>query len=196
MFLIFNFKRINMSIDLIKNYTSNIEQEMFDKKRILDAYDKYGKELFYRENEMMHFTSSSMIINKNRDKVLMVYHNIYDFYSWTGGHNDGDMNFLNVALKEAKEETSLSELKVLSDCPCSIEVLPVKAHVKRGKYVGAHLHLNVSFLFEADENAYVHIKEDENSRIKWIPIRDLDKYISISDIEMLTIYRKILRNYL
>ena len=185
-----------MSIDLIKNYTSNIEQEMFDKKRILDAYDKYGEELFYRESEMMHFTSSSMIINKNRDKVLMVYHNIYDSYSWTGGHNDGDMDFLNVALKEAKEETSLSELKVLSDCPCSIEVLPVKAHVKRGKYVGAHLHLNVSFLFEADENAYVHIKEDENSRIKWIPIRDLDKYISISDIEMLTIYRKILRNYL
>lgn len=196
MFLIFNFKRINMSIDLIKNYTSNIEQEMFDKKRILDAYDKYGKELFYRENEMMHFTSSSMIINKNRDKVLMVYHNIYDSYSWTGGHNDGDMNFLNVALKEAKEETSLSELKVLSDCPCSIEVLPVKAHVKRGKYVGAHLHLNVSFLFEADENAYVHIKEDENSRIKWIPIKDLGKYISISDIEMLNVYRKILRNYL
>ena len=196
MFLIFNFKRINMSIDLIKNYTSNIEQEMFDKKRILDAYDKYGKELFYRENEMMHFTSSSMIINKNRDKVLMVYHNIYDSYSWTGGHNDGDMDFLNVALKEAKEETSLSELKVLSDCPCSIEVLPVKAHVKRGKYVGAHLHLNVSFLFEADENAYVHIKEDENSRIKWIPIKDLGKYISISDIEMLNVYRKILRNYL
>lgn len=185
-----------MSIDLIKNYTSNIEQEMFDKKRILDAYDKYGKELFYRENEMMHFTSSSMIINKNKDKVLMVYHNIYDSYSWTGGHNDGDMDFLNVALKEAKEETSLSELKVLSDCPCSIEVLPVKDHVKRGKYVGAHLHLNVSFLFEADENAYVHIKEDENSRIKWIPIKDLRKYISISDIEMLNVYRKILRNYL
>lgn len=196
MFLIFNFKRINMPIDLIKNYTSNIEQEMFDKKRILDAYDKYGKELFYRENEMMHFTSSSMIINKNRDKVLMVYHNIYDSYSWTGGHNDGDMDFLNVAIKEAKEETSLSELKVLSDCPCSIEVLPVKAHVKRGKYVGAHLHLNVSFLFESDENAYVHIKEDENSRIKWIPIKDLGKYISISDIEMLNVYRKILRNYL
>ena len=196
MFLIFNFKRINMSIDLIKNYTSNIEQEMFDKKRILDAYDKYGKELFYRENEMMHFTSSSMIINKNRDKVLMVYHNIYDSYSWTGGHNDGDMDFLNVAIKEAKEETSLSELKVLSDCPCSIEVLSVKAHVKRGKYVGAHLHLNVSFLFESDENAYVHIKEDENSRIKWIPIKDLGKYISISDIEMLNVYRKILRNYL
>lgn len=185
-----------MCIEIFKNYTSDIEQEVYDKKRILEAYDKYGDKLFYRESEMMHFTSSSMIINKNRDKVLMVYHNIYDSYSWTGGHNDGDMDFLNVALKEAKEETSLSELKVLSDDPCSIEVLPVKAHVKRGKYVGAHLHLNVSFLFEADENAYVHIKEDENSRIKWIPIKDLEKNISLSDIEMLNVYRKILRNYL
>ena len=187
---------IIVSIDLIKNYTSNIEQEIYDKKRILDAYDKYGDELFYRECEMMHFTSSSLILNKNRDKVLMVYHNIYDSYSWTGGHNDGDMDFLNVALKEAKEETSLSELKVLGDGPCSIEVLTVKPHTKRGKYVGGHLHLNVSFLFEADENAYVHIKEDETSRIKWIPIKELEKNISLSDIEMLPVYRKILRNYL
>ena len=187
---------IIVSIDLIKNYTSNIEQEIYDKKRILDAFDKYGDELFYRECEMMHFTSSSIIINKNRDKVLMVYHNIYDSYSWTGGHNDGDTDFLNVALKEAKEETSLSELKILGKVPCSIEVLTVIPHIKRGKHVGGHLHLNVSFLFEADENAYVHIKEDENSRIKWIPIKDLDKYISISDKEMLPVYRKILRNYL
>ena len=183
-----------MPIDLIKQYTSDIEQEMFDKKRILEAYDKYKDELFYRKCEMMHFTSSSMIINKNRDKVLMVYHNIYDSYSWTGGHNDGDVDFMNVALKEAKEETSLSELKVLGNGPCSIEVLTVKPHIKRGKYVGGHL--NVSFLFEADENAYVHIKEDENSRIKWIPIKDLEKNISLSDIEMLPVYRKILKNYL
>ncbi len=183
-----------MCIEIFENYTSDIEQEMFDKKRILEAYDKYKDELFYRKCEMMHFTSSSMI--KNRDKVLMVYHNIYDSYSWTGGHNDGDVDFMNVALKEAKEETSLSELKVLGNGPCSIEVLTVKPHIKRGKYVGGHLHLNVSFLFEADENAYVHIKEDENSRIKWIPIKDLEKNISLSDIEMLPVYRKILRNYL
>lgn len=185
-----------MCIEIFENYTSDIEQEMFDKKRILEAYDKYKDELFYRKCEMMHFTSSSMIINKNRDKVLMVYHNIYDSYSWTGGHNDGDVDFMNVALKEAKEETSLSELKVLGNGLCSIEVLTVKPHIKRGKYVGGHLHLNVSFLFEADENAYVHIKEDENSRIKWIPIKDLEKNISLSDIEMLPVYRKILKNYL
>lgn len=29
-----------MCIEIFENYTSDIEQEMFDKKRILDAYDK------------------------------------------------------------------------------------------------------------------------------------------------------------
>ena len=42
----------------------------------------------------------------------------------------------------------------------------------------------------------LHIKEDENSNVKWIPIKELDKYISLNDIEMLPVYRKILRNYL
>ena len=179
----------------IADYKPYNEQEANDQKQMLKWIDT-GLDLFTRENGMAHFTSSAWVCDQSHQHILMAYHNIYQSYSWLGGHNDGDMNFLNVALKEAKEETSLSELKVLSDCPCSIEVLPVKAHVKRGKYVGAHLHLNVSFLFEADENAYVHIKEDENSRIKWIPIKDLGKYISISDIEMLNVYRKILRNYL
>ena len=47
-----------MCIEIFENYTSDIEQEMFDKKRILEAYDKYKDELFYRKCEMMHFTSS------------------------------------------------------------------------------------------------------------------------------------------
>lgn len=45
----------------------------------------------------------------------MAYHNIYKSWAWTGGHSDGDSDLLNVALKEAKEETGLENLKVLSD---------------------------------------------------------------------------------
>lgn len=29
-----------MCIEIFENYTSDIEQEVYDKKRILDAYDK------------------------------------------------------------------------------------------------------------------------------------------------------------
>ncbi len=187
---------VYLNMNEIRNYYSDIEQEILDKDRILRAYELYGDSLYFRDNDFMHFTSSSMILNQNKDKVLMVYHNIYDSYSWTGGHNDGDKDFFNVALKEAKEETGIEEFKLLKDSIASIEILPVKAHVKRGKYVGTHLHLNVSFLLEADDNLALHIKEDENSNVKWILIKELDKYISLNDIEMLPIYRKILRNYL
>lgn len=62
-----------MCIEIFENYTSDIEQEMFDKKRILEAYDKYKDELFYRKCEMMHFTSSSMIINKESSLAEVCY---------------------------------------------------------------------------------------------------------------------------
>ncbi len=49
---------------------------------------------------------------------------------------------------------------------------------KRRKYVGSHIHLNVTYLLEADENEEIHIKEDENSGIKWFPINEVVKVSS------------------
>ncbi len=181
-----------MWIDEIKNYKPINAQEEKDKEQILKAYSLFGDSLLTRENEFMHFTSSSMILNETHTKVLMVYHNIYKSYSWTGGHNDGDSNFLHVAKKEAMEETSIHEPKLIKDGLASLEILPVIPHIKRGKYVSAHLHLNVSYLFESSEEENIHIKEDENSNVKWIGINELDHYISENDKEMLPIYKKIL----
>ena len=47
---------------------------------------------------------------------------------------------------------------------------------RRGKYVGSHVHLNVTYLLEADESEEIHIKDDENSGVKWVPI---DKILEI-----------------
>ena len=54
-----------------------------------------------------------------------------------------------------------------------IEILPVKGHIKKGKYVSGHLHLNVTYLFEADEHDSVHILESENSKVGWLPFDEL-----------------------
>ena len=54
----------------------------------------------------------------------------------------------------------------------SVEILPVAGHEKNGTYLPSHLHLNVTFLLEADPNAPVRPKEDENSRVGWFRAED------------------------
>ena len=163
--------------DAIKNFKSFVPQEISDKAIILEQLET-NKNCFYRENLIAHFTASAWIVNKNRDKVLMVYHNLFDSYSWTGGHADGELNLPYVALREVKEETGLSEVFFLTEEPFSIEVLTVDGHFKNCNYVPSHLHLNISYLFEADETMPLKINPKENSDVKWIDVKDIEKFVS------------------
>ena len=68
----------------IENYTPFNEQEAADKTLIL-AFLAANPDAFYRSNRIAHMTASAWVVNPARDKVLMVYHKIYDSWSWTGG---------------------------------------------------------------------------------------------------------------
>ena len=96
---------------------------------------------------------------------------------------------LYVGEKETQEETSLENFRTIIEMPISVEILPVKSHVRKGKYVPAHQHFNITYLFEADENDEIHILEDENSNIGWLTF---DELISKSDEPyMIPVYEKI-----
>ncbi len=172
----------------IEKYKPYNEQEENDKEMMLEYINTF-ENVLTRENKMCHFTASNWIVNKEKTKVLMIYHNIYKSWAWTGGHADGDSDLLHVALKEAEEETGLKNLKVLSDGIYGIQILTVDSHIKRGKFVPSHLHLDCCFLLEADESETLKIKEDENSGVKWI---DIDKAVEVTDEpRMIPIYRKL-----
>jgi len=172
----------------IEGFEPYNEQERADKEIMLNLIDTY-KDVLTRENKVCHFTASNWIVNKERTKVLMAYHNIYQNWAWTGGHCDGDSDLLRVALKEVQEETGIENFKVLSNGIYSLEIASVDSHIKREKYVPTHLHLNCTFLLEADENAIVKIKPDENSGVKWI---DIEKAVEITnEKQMKPIYQKL-----
>ena len=174
--------------EMIERYVPYNEQEENDKEMMLE-YIRTFKDVLTRENRMCHFTASNWIVNKERTKVLMIHHNIYKSWAWTGGHADGDSNLLHVALKEAEEETGLKNLKLLSNGIYGIQIVTVDSHVKRGKFVPSHLHLDCCFLLEADEEEVLRIKEDENSGVKWI---DIDKAVEVTKEEkMKPIYIKL-----
>lgn len=124
----------------------------------------------------MHITSSGYIVNKDRTKVLMIHHNIYKTWAWTGGHADGECDLLYVALKEALEETGVKNIKPVTKKILSLDVLGVNGHIKKGNYVSSHLYLSIGYLLEADESEKLKVKEDENSGVKWLPINHLHEY--------------------
>lgn len=157
----------------IEKYVPYNEQEEKDKNTILKYMDTF-EDTLTRNNEFRHFTASAWVVNKERTKVLMIYHNIYKSWAWTGGHADGESDLLSVAVREVKEETGVENVKVLDDDIFSLEIVCVNGHIKRGKYVSSHVHLNVTYLLEVDENETLRIKEDENSGVKWVPIDEVE----------------------
>ena len=143
-------------VEEIKKYRPCNEQEQRDKAVIL-AFLENNEDAFLRSNLLAHMTASSWIVNPERTKTLMVYHNIYDSWSWTGGHADGETDLLSVALREAREETGIAHVRPVSPEIFSLEVLTVDGHEKRGEYVPSHLHLNVTYLLEAEESDTLHL---------------------------------------
>ncbi len=158
----------------IERYVPFNEQEEKDKELILEML-KSEKDILARENKKCHFTVSAWIVNPDREKVLMCFHNIYNSWAWLGGHADGDSNLKRVILKEIEEESGIANIKFLSEDIFSLEILTVDGHIKKGEYVSSHLHLNLTFLLEADTNIKLSIKPDENSGLEWIKVEDIPR---------------------
>ena len=155
----------------IESYPPFNEQEEKDKALIL-GWIRNNENAFSRENTVAHITASAWVVNKDRSKVLMVYHNIYNSWSWMGGHADGETDLLSVAIWEVKEEAGISNVRPVSEEIFSLESLTVDGHVKKGNYVSSHLHLNITYLLEADSEEQVSVKADENSGVMWFSPED------------------------
>ncbi len=174
-------------INLLENFVPEGEQESTNHKLFLErARDPIN----LTRNSDAHFTASAFVLNQDHTKVLAIFHNIYQSWGWMGGHADGDPDLLHVAEKETEEESSISNLTLLHPAPISIERIPVLAHVRRGVSVPEHTHLNVTFLFQANDSAELKIRPDENSGVKWIP---LSEFVTTSlEPHMQVIYQKII----
>jgi 8-oxo-dGTP pyrophosphatase MutT (NUDIX family) len=165
------------------------EQEEVDQKLIVDFIKKNDNSLT-RDNKVAHVSSSGFILNKRMDKALMVYHKIYRSWSWTGGHADGESDLLKVAIEEAREETGIENVKPLTEKIVTLDVLPVPSHFKHGKFVSAHLHLSIAYVLIADDTDRLSVKEDENSGVKWMKIKDIDK--EVNELDMKLVYNKLI----
>ena len=158
-------------LEEIKNYQPLNPQEARDKEQMI-WYITHHTNYLERENLTAHFSASIWTVNKEGTKTLMVYHNIYNSWSWIGGHADGVQDLRSVALRELWEETGVKNAVLASPEIFSLEILTVNGHIKKGEYVPSHLHLNVTYLAEADENEVLIVNKNENQAVKWWSFAD------------------------
>ena len=159
--------------DDIAAYEPANEQEEVDKQVILSVLGTC-ENAFSRE-ALAHMACSIWVVSPDCAQTLLVFHNIYGSWSWIGGHADGERDLAAVALRELQEETGVSHARMVT-LPAgniySLEVLTVDGPETRRKYVGSHLHLNVTYLAVASPEEPIRIKPDENSGVKWVPTED------------------------
>ena len=155
----------------LERYRPWNEQEARDRTEMLRRL-RSGEELYSRDNAAGHLTASAWVVSPDRRQVLLAHHNLYNSWAWLGGHADGQRDLLAAAVREVREESGMTDVRPVSPASYSVEILPVSGHEKRGIYVPSHLHLNVTYLLEADPASPVRCKPDENSSVAWFGLEE------------------------
>ena len=149
------------------------DAEAGDIKGFLKFIDTFQDHIYTRDNVIGHVCPTAFVVNKDRTKTLMAYHNQFQTFAWLGGHADGEINSLKVAEKEFVEESGLKNYRVLNNRKMfDFCTLYCANHIKRGIYVPAHLHYLPIYLFEADEKDVPFVRPEEHSAIRWFPFEE------------------------
>jgi 8-oxo-dGTP pyrophosphatase MutT (NUDIX family) len=146
---------------LLKKYEPTAE-EVVCKERMLDFLDEH-EDAFERSLEVSHFTASAWLLSRDLSKVLLMNHAKLNMWIQLGGHADGDTDLLEVAIKEAQEESGITDIEPVMCDIFDIGIHTVPAYVNEP----AHEHFDVRFILRvaSDEQP---IQNRESKELRWV----------------------------
>ena len=155
-------------IDSLRAYSPGFQTEEGFAYQFLDLLEHPNA--FQRDHLPGHVTGSSWIVDPSRRFVLLVHHGTLNKWLQPGGHADGEENVLNVALREAEEETGVTRFKILQQDFFDLDIHPIPARAG----FPAHLHYDIRFLLEADRQDLLTVSE-ESHEVAWVEVGELAK---------------------
>lgn len=111
-----------------------------------------------------HFTGSAWVVSADGQRVLLTHHRKLGRWLQLGGHADGDPDLARVALREAEEESGLSDLVVEP----AIFDLDRHAIPARGAEP-EHWHYDVRFVVRANGSEVFAVGE-ESLDLAWVAV--------------------------
>jgi 8-oxo-dGTP pyrophosphatase MutT (NUDIX family) len=136
-------------------------------KTFLGRYDT----CFNRELSVGHMTGSAWIVNRLGTHTLLTHHKKLNKWLQPGGHADGDSDILQVAKREADEESGLTDLEIEDGKIFDIDVHQIPARANEIQ----HLHYDIRFVFRA-QGSEVFVVSDESHDLAWVGIAQLKDY--------------------
>lgn len=149
----------------ISNYVAYDTTESAHKNALLELLNGTDH-CFLRSDFPGHMVGGAWVISPDGTQVLMMHHKALDRWVQFGGHADGEINILNVATREAEEESGLTDLTLVSPDIFDIDVHPIPENTKKNE--PAHMHYELRYLFRANHMDF--IANDESNGLKWFTV--------------------------
>lgn len=122
-----------------------------------------------------HLTASAWIVSREHRSVLLTHHRKLDRWLQLGGHADGQTDLRAVALREAREESGMTDFRVLplpgdgrghrhgGHMILDVDVHVIPAHGDEPR----HEHHDIRFLLEASESVPIRRQRSESKAMAW-----------------------------
>jgi 8-oxo-dGTP pyrophosphatase MutT (NUDIX family) len=154
-------------LDLLDRYRPKGEAEAADVERVrvlaATVDDPWLRSI------PLHVTASAVIVHPDSGRVLLRWHQRQQAWLQVGGHGDpGESEPLAIAVREAREESGLTDLEPWPDAELrQVAIVSVPANSREP----AHEHADVRFVLatQAPEAARA---ESPDAPLRWLPLRE------------------------
>lgn len=171
---------------LIDHYARRHPEEEACAARIRDLIVRHD-DCFERTCLPGHITASAWIVSSDASQFLLTHHRKLDRWLQLGGHADGQTDVLEVALREAQEESGMGAFRfVLTEgemLPFDLDVHLIPARRDEPE----HEHHDIRFLLVADDGQALDMS-DESNDLRWFRREQLD--VVCGDESVLRLGRK------
>lgn len=130
---------------------------------------------FSRNTPTGHVTVSAVLVDRDVENVLLLWHRKLGRWLQPGGHCEpgADRSLVEAALRELEEETGVppGQVELQGNGPFDIDVHEIPA----GRTEAAHLHYDVRYLFRAARDCArdVAVNPEESGGYVWRSVVDL-----------------------
>ena len=160
-------------LDLLDRFQPPDEAEAADVARIRALAEQAGNP--WDRTQPLHVTASALIVHPPTRRVLLRWHQRQQAWLQVGGHGDpGETDPLDIALREAREESALTDLRPWPDGPdrpqaelWQVAVVNVPANSKEP----AHQHADLRFLLATDDPETARPETPDNP-LRWLPVAE------------------------